>query len=302
MWSLKPTLITFAGAHAGFAEIYLVSGGLAALVAIPIIFFLSKKDKGWWREPSILRNSALSGIFLGIWYYGFYRALMTAPEIEASIIGFSWVLIATIVMPYLGPKGMQRLTPWQFALVGIAFGGVVLISVSGASLAQRGDPQELWWAVIAAIGSGLYLPFALRANESLSKRGNLKTVSSMTLVIAVANICSVTFVGGALLLTNASLDFSAFTVGTYVIAGVIGIGVYFLAEVGWTWGYSTYNSLTLGLLPYLVPGASSILLCALFGNQLTWLTVLGLCIIISANIIIHLIGEKKTDLDVPASS
>ena len=293
MWSLKPTLITLASAQAGFAEIYLASGIIAALVAIPIIIFLSRTDKGWWREPSILRNSTLSGIFLGVWYYGFYRALMEAPEIEASIIGFSWVIIATIVMPYLGPKGIQRLTPWQFVLIGVAFGGVVLISISGVNIAQGGDPKELWWAVIAAIGSGLYLPFALRANASLSKRGNLKTVSSMTLVIAVANICSIAFVSGALLLTHAPLDFTSFTGSTYLIAGAIGIGVYFLAEVGWTWGYSTYNSLALGLLPYLVPGVSSLLLWALFGNQLTWLTALGLSIIVSANIVIHLIGEKN---------
>lgn len=288
LWAFKPTLITLTPNGVRFAEVYLLSGGIAALLGTPFVVWGIRKYKAFI-TATVIGNTALAGACLGVWYYGFYRALKEAPVVEASIIGFSWVLIATLLMPILGPKDVERMTWWQWLIMASAFGGVALITFSGTQ-AQAGDPIELVWAGIAAVGSGLYLPFGVRATKTLTS--SIPSLQASTLVITGANIFSVLTVSGALWATNATLDFSQVTYSTLLICSLIGVGVYIFAEIGWTWGYTQFNSQAVGIMPYLVPAVSTLLLVLFFQERVTTLTLIGMVIIVGANVLMHTVPRK----------
>ena len=291
LWAFKPSLIALTPSSAGFAEVYLISGGIAVIAGLPFLlkWGLASRHAFSWR---VISQIAVSGACLGMWYYGFYRALKEAPVMEASIIGFSWVLIAAIVMPYLGPKDIRKMSLVQWCLMVVAFLGVALVTKSG-STAGDGEFSELLWAGIAAVGSGLYLPFAVRATRALEK--SVSALKATTLVITGANIASLIGVGTVLLVTNAHLNFTAVTPHTFLICAVIGVGIYVLAEVFWTWGYSQANSQAVGIMPYAVPAISSLLLVVLFGEQFTMLLLLGMGLIVAANILMQLVARKPID-------
>lgn len=288
MWAFKPTLIALTPSSVGFAEVYLISGAIAAVAGLPfILYWLLKASKTFSR--SVIFNIALAGMALGVWYYGFYRALKEAPVVEASVIGFSWVLIAAILMPILGPKTMTRMSQVQWGLMLVAFMGVTLVTLSGAG-AGTGNPRELIWAGIAAIGSGLYLPFAVKATRSIGE--TLPSGTASILTITGANVVSVSTVGLVLMVSNAPLDFSGVGMQTWVVCAIIGLGVYMAAEICWTWGYSQANSQAVGVLSYAVPALSTILLYIFFGAEVTWLTLVGMALIIGANVLMQKVAPK----------
>ena len=288
LWSLKPSLISLTPSSAGFAEVYLLSGTIAVVVGLPFLVAWGAKYRHafTWK---IVFQIAIAGVCLGIWYYGFYRALKEAPVMEASIIGFSWVLIATIVMPYIGPKDIRKMTWLQWGLMLVAFLGVALITKSGVG-AGDGDPKELVWAGIAAVGSGLYLPFAVKATRALEK--SVSALKATTVVITGANVASVVSVGAVLLATRADLDFTAITPKTMLVCGIIGVCVYILAEVFWTWGYSQTNSQAIGVMPYAVPVVSSLFLVAFFDTQFTMMLLIGMGLIVTSNVLMQLVPPK----------
>lgn len=76
LWSLSPVFISLIGAKAGAAEIFLIAISLSLVVSLVIAVFqwgtTKTLIKGMRIEPQLLnglKNAALSGVFIGLWYF-----------------------------------------------------------------------------------------------------------------------------------------------------------------------------------------------------------------------------------------
>lgn len=302
-WSFKPVLITLLSNSIGYSEAYVLSGFFAIAASLIVAVVFRSKIAQVFKLGALktgLVNSAISGLFLALWYYGFYRALYGAVKTDATIIAFIWPLIAVVATPLLSPNSAQRLRWYQWVLLFVSFGGAVAIALNDGGMSGERS-WEILWAFAAALGSGLYLPFALRATKAFSPKGVSPTIGSFV-TISSANVVAVSVVAVAVLLT-AGFDYSGLTWPAAGFCFIIGGGVYLLAEVAWTWAFQEYKSLTLAALPYFSPSVSVVLLYVLFDEPVTSVALVGLLTILTANLVLYGIDihkSRRRRADVPS--
>ncbi len=291
-WSLKPIFISIIGERGDFAEVYVASGAISVAVSILGVLILRKKSlaliRGGRATLSGVASAALSGLFLALWYYGFYRALYGAPKVDATIIAFTWPLIAVVVMPLLSPSTAPKLKWAQWLMVLASFVGAAAIGVSnlGVEQAGSGPSGEIIWAFIAALGSGLYLPFAINATKSFDSSVKSRPISTFY-AISVANAVALGAVLTALQFSGHTLRFYAFDAQVLFVCALIGIGTYLIAEITWTWAFQEYKSLTLSSLPYFSPAVSVVLLYLFFDEPVRPIAIVGLVLILFSNLTLH---------------
>ena len=292
-WSLKPIFISAIGDRADYAEVYVVSGAISVATSALGMLVLGKHTVALLRAGRrILRgvaNASASGLFLALWYYGFYRALYGAAKVDATIIAFTWPLIAVVVMPLLAPATAPRLKLNQWLMVLASFAGAVAIGVANLGAEQAGagtSGHEIVWAFVAAIGSGLYLPFAINAASCFERITDSKPVATFY-SISVANVVALLAVLAALGVSGHTLRFYAFDAQVVGICALIGIGTYLVAEITWTWAFQEYKSLTLSSLPYFSPAVSVVLLHLIFDAPVSSVAVVGLVLILFSNLTLH---------------
>lgn len=290
-WSLKPIFISMIGDRGDYAEVYIAAGVMALIgsLAVSAIY--------WRRTKSIIRGGtntwravgwgALSGVFLAMWYYGFYRALYGTAKADATIIAFTWPLIAAVAIRLISPSTAGKLKPNQWMLIIASFVGAAAIGVANVGNTQGDHIEgEIIWAFVAALGSGLYLPFAIKATEGIEREVPSKPLATFY-AISIANTVSLAVVAAALFLTGHTLRFYAFDLQVLLICALIGWGTYLVAEVTWTWAFQEYKSLTLSSLPYFSPALSVILLNVFFDEPVMPIAIVGLVLILFSNLTLH---------------
>lgn len=291
-WSLKPIFISMIGDRGDYAEVYVVAGSISVVTSAVISILLWRRVvqicRGGRRSLMGLGNACLSGLFLALWYYGFYRALYGADKADATIIAFTWPMIAVIAMRIFSPSTAGKLKWHQWLLIVAAFTGAVAVGLSNLGVVAQnpGSSNEIVWAFVAALGSGLYLPFAINATNAFDRSVHSRPVATF-FSISVANIAALAAVWIALQGTGHKLRFYAFDAQVIGICALIGIGTYLIAEVTWTWAFREYKSLTLSSLPYFSPAVSVVLLFLLFDEPIRPIAILGLVVILFSNLTLH---------------
>ncbi|WP_129784877.1 glycine betaine ABC transporter substrate-binding protein [Promicromonospora panici] len=291
-WSLKPVFISIIGDRGDFAEVYVVAAVISLLASAAGALVLWRKTmaiaRGGRQSLSGAASAALSGVFLALWYYGFYRALYGAPKVDATIIAFTWPLIAVVAMRVFSPTTARKLRWNEWLMVLASFVGAAAIGVSNAGVAHSTTDSsgEIIWAFVAAVGSGLYLPFAINATRSFDRLVDSRPIATFY-AISVANATALVIVLVALQITGHTLRFYAFDPQVLLVCALIGIGTYLVAEITWTWAFQEYKSLTLSSLPYFSPAVSVVLLYLLFDEPVRPIAIVGLVLILFSNLTLH---------------
>lgn len=291
-WSMTPVFVTIIGDRLNSGEIFVlaaIAGGAVSLV-VALIDGPLRRTIFSAAVRRFMAPAAISGAFLGLWYYGFYRALQETGKIEATVVAFTWPMIALVALPLLSRRPLH-LGPGRWALIvlGLAGAGIAAFSPESSIVGGSG----LAWAGLAALGSGLYLPFAVRAAERMPS--DLGPVRSTFASIAVANVSALVCVLLFRLVAGDPVDVGealgiAGGVGLAMCAA-IGIGVYIVAEVGWTWAMQTELAPRIGAIPYLSPVLSVVLLAAIFGSPVTPYAVVGLVLVVGSNVALWFVGR-----------
>src|SRR5690606_1616040 len=101
---------------------------------------------------------------------------------------FTWPLIAVVAMRIFSPTTARKLKRNEWLMVLASFAGAVAIGVSNAGAAQSTTESggEIVWAFVAAIGSGLYLPFGINAMRSFDRIVRSRPVATFY-AVSVAN-------------------------------------------------------------------------------------------------------------------
>ncbi|PIE11387.1 MAG: hypothetical protein CSA72_04530 [Rhodobacterales bacterium] len=287
-WALKPIFISMIGDRAGYAEVFVAAGLISVASSLFCAVLMWRRSFRLLRDRRALyglAQAAISGGFLALWYYGFYRALYGAAKVDATVIAFTWPLISILAMRLFAPHHGRSLKGSEYALIFVSFAGAVSIGLSGLT-SGGGSGEEIIFAFVAAIGSGFYLPFAINAISRFSDILGSK-ITGTFYVISVANAVALLAVSVQLKLSGSALYFYGFDTQVWLICALIGIGTYLVAEITWTWAFSEYQSLTLSTLPYFSPALSVILLYILFDEPVAPIAAFGLVLVLFSNMTLH---------------
>jgi len=288
-WSLKPVFVATIGDRATFAEIFVIAGAIALACSLAGAAIMWRDTLKLVRTRAVFygaANAVTAGFFLALWYYGFYRGLYNSQKADVTIIAFTWPLIAIFAMQIFAPNLARRLSRMELSLVLVAFFGAVAIGLGRLTSLDLTSNSEILFAFLAAFGSGVYLPFSLKALIAFEDIIGSK-VKATFFSVSLANAAALAFVLCYFAAMGQRLYFYAFDPTVWAICALIGIGTYLLAEMTWNWAFTEFKSLTLSSLVYFSPALSVVYLYVFFDVPVSSLSVFGLVLILFANMTLH---------------
>ncbi len=228
--------------------------GVALLMGSVIALPLSRLDFSQWRLP--LRTLALGVYGLFGFHFLLFIALRHAPPVQANLVNYLWPLGMVVLAPLLLP-GM-RLTLRHALAAGIGFAGAAL-AITGGRAVEGG----LAWGYLPALGSA----FVWASYSLLTQREPPFSTSAIGLFALVSGTLSL--LCHVLLEPPAQVRSEDWPALLLMGLGPLGAAFYL-----WDAALKQGNAQQIGLLSFLTPLLSTLLLLWSSGQAVS-LTVAG---------------------------
>ncbi|MBU6437849.1 MAG: DMT family transporter [Betaproteobacteria bacterium] len=238
LWATLATL----GVQLAHVPPFLLTGlalAVGSLIALP----WSRFDLRRWRVPARTLALGVYGLF------GFHAllfvALRTAPPVQANLVNYLWPLLIVVLAPLLLPG--VRLRPGHVVAAAVGFAGAAIAILSAGT---SGSPAfSLAWGYIPAIGSA----FVWASYSLLSKR---------VAPFPTAAIGAFCLLSAVLSLLCHALFEPAVALGTrdWALIAVMGAGPLGAAFFLWDGALKRGDPRKLGVLSFVTPLASTVLL------------------------------------------
>jgi drug/metabolite transporter (DMT)-like permease len=228
----------------------------------------------FWRQWKIPLGTLALGVY-GLFGFHFllFLALRLAPPVEANLVNYLWPLLMVVMAPVFLTGMRLRLVHVIAATLG--FGGAALaILGAGTSIGAGG-----WnWGYLMAFGSA----FIWASYSLMTKR-----IASTGKPFATAAIGLFGLVSGVLALAchwlvEAPVKLSAQDWGLITLTGLGPLGTAFFL---WDRALKLGDARHIGILSYLTPLASTVLLILVTGRAFTWGIAMSAAMIISAAVL-----------------
>lgn len=221
-----------------------------------------------WRQWRIPPGTLLLGVY-GLFGFHFllFVALRMAPAVEANLVNYLWPLFIVVLAPLFLPAVALRPVHVIAALAG--FTGAALAIVGGRDL-QTG----LAWGYLPALGSA----FIWASYSLLTKR----VTHFPTAAIGLFGVVS----GGLSLLCHAALEpATSLSARDWGLIAVMGLGPLGAAFYLWDKALKGGDPRVIGILSYLTPLASTVLLVLATGRQFTGWILAAAALIVGAAVV-----------------
>ena len=218
-----------------------------------------------WRVPPATLALGVYGLFG--FHFLLFIALRNAPAVEANLVNYLWPLFIVVLAPLLLPGARWRLVHVAAALVG--FAGAALAIVGG-----RGMSSGFAWGYVAAFGSAL-----IWSTYSLLTR---RVAHFPTAAIGLFGLVSGALALGCHWLLEPAVQLSPRDWTLLVATGLGPLGAAFFL---WDAALKRGDPSRIGILSYLTPLASTLLLVLTSGRQLTGSIVVAAALIVGAAIV-----------------
>ena len=244
-----------------------------------------------WALPKLGRNSGvwrvhLSSITLGVvTFFGFhfclFLGLRLASPVEVNLVNYLWPLLIVV----LAPRYLQRSTsnPWLIAAGLCGFLGAAVAIVGAQSVSDAGAQSSTLvnWTWRAAMGYGLALLSAfLWAHYSLMTR----RLTDNNQEFPTATIGLFCFIAGVLsLICHLAVEVTPILSGADLfLLSLTGLGPLGAAFYAWDKALKKGEAQQIGVMSYLTPLLSTVLLLWTTGRPLSWHLVLATALILGA--------------------
>ena len=218
-----------------------------------------------WRIPASTLALGVYGLFG--FHFLLFIALRHAPAVEANLVNYLWPLLIVVLAPLL-VRGVK----WRFVHVAAA-----LVGFLGAGLAiigGRGVSGGFAWGYVAALASAF-----IWATYSLLTR---RVAHFPTAAIGLFGLVS----GALALVCHALLEPTAqLSPRDWALIAVTGVGPLGAAFLLWDAALKRGDVSAIGVLSYLTPLASTLLLVLTSGRQLTGWIVAAAGLIVGAAVV-----------------
>lgn len=249
--------------------------GVALMVGSVLAWPAVLKDRRQWQvAPSAL---ALGVATLFGFHFILFIALRMAPAVEVNLVNYLWPLFIVVLAPFYLPGVRLRGVHVVAALVGFVGAAIAILggSASGAGSAPASNP---------ALGYGLALLSALIwTNYSLqTKRLEQKGQGFSTAAIGLFGLISgaLSCVCHVLLEPAVSL-----TLRDGLLLVVMGLGPLGAAFFLWDKALKLGDARHIGILSYLTPLLSTVMLMGVTNRALTWNIALAATLIVGAAVV-----------------
>ena len=245
-----------------------------------------------WAWPSAMRQPRLwrlpaSTLALGVFtLFGFhfflFMGLRLAPAVEVNLVNYLWPLLIVVMAPLYLKTPLQPVH-WVAAVVGFVGAAVAIVGASQttgpatpavATLASGRGP-DIWIGYALALASAwIWANYSLQT-QRLERLGRGFATASIGLFGLVAGILS--------LLCHGLLEVTPpLSVRDLLLLAVMGLGPLGGAFYLWDKALKAGDARRIGVLSYLTPLASTVLLIAVTQRQWTLHIVLAAALVIGA--------------------
>lgn len=239
--------------------------GIALLIGSTLAWpVVARQPAVWHVRPRVL----VLGVY-GLFGFHFllFIALRNAPPVQANLVNYLWPLLIVVMAPAFLPGLRLSAVHVVSALVGFA----------GAALAIAGGREvsgELAWGYLPALGSA----FIWSSYSLMTRRVGSFPTAAIGLFGLVSGLLS--------LICHALLEPAvALSARDLLWLAVMGLGPLGAAFFLWDKALKLGDARQIGILSYLTPLASTLLLIAATGRTFTWTLALATAMIVGAAIV-----------------
>lgn len=218
-----------------------------------------------WRVPATTLLLGVYGLFG--FHFLLFIALRHAPPVEANLVNYLWPLFIVVLAPWF-LKGLT-LRPAHVGAAAVGFAGAVLAIVGG-----RGWSGGFAWGYVPALGSA----FVWASYSLLTKRVRPFPTAAIGLFGLVSGLLALAC--HALLEPPAAIGWR-----DAALLAAMGLGPLGAAFYLWDTALKRGDPRRIGILSYLTPLASTLLLVWTSGRALTLWTLLGAVLIVGAALV-----------------
>lgn len=251
--------------------------GMALCIGSMLAWPAALRNRQLWRiSPTTLGL----GVFTLFGYHFFlFLGLRLASAVEVNLVNYLWplliVVLAPLYLPGLTLRGVHLLA------AALGFAGAAIAILGGSDLNSTNTTRAAWEPVVGyllALGSAF-----IWANFSLqTKRGELNGKGFPTAAIGLFGLLS----GLLSLLCHAVLEPSVnLSARQWLLLCLLGLGPLGAAFFLWDKALKLGDVRHIGVLSYLTPLASTVLLLLVTGRALSWNIALAATLIIGAAIL-----------------
>ncbi|HEY1228058.1 MAG TPA: DMT family transporter [Ramlibacter sp.] len=198
-----------------------------------------------------------------------FIALRHAPAVEANLVNYLWPLLIVVLAPAILPGLQLHARHVLAALLGFAGAALAILGAAG------GDVRAGWsWGYLPALGAALAW--------STYSLGTRRVRSFPTAAIGLFGLVSGVLALGCHWLLEPAV---ALTGRDWMLLVVMGLGPLGAAFFLWDKALKTGDPRQIGVLSYVTPLASTLLLLTVSGRALTWSIAAAAALIIAAAVV-----------------
>ena len=242
--------------------------GLALLVGSVIAFPLSRFDVSQWRVPAGTLALGVYGLFG--FHFLLFLALRYAPPVEANLINYLWPLGMVVLAPVFLPG--TRLHVLHVVASTAGFAGAVL-AILGRPGSVSADAGFQWGYVLAFASAFVWASYSL-----LTQRVKAFPTAAIGSFAAASGVLS--------LLCHAWLEpATSLSLKDVLLIAVMGLGPLGGAFFLWDAALKRADARHIGLLSFLTPLLSTLLLLVVKDQQPGWHIVVAAVLIVGAAVL-----------------
>lgn len=249
--------------------------GLGLLIGSLIALPLSRFRLSAWAVPGRTLALGLYGLFG--YHLLIFMALRTAPAVEANLINYLWPLGMVVLSPLILPGTRLHAAHVGAALLGFAGAAVAIVGRSPGAAGAAGS------AAAGAIGGGWHIGYLYALGAALIwstySLGTRRVAAFPTAAVGTFAAAS----GVLSLLCHALLEPpAALSLRDWLLIALLGLGPLGGAFFLWDAAIKTGDPRRIGLLAFITPLLSTLVVVTITGQSLHWHIVLAAGMIIGA--------------------